>query len=168
MSDETFTIRPVRPEEYSTLGQLILDSYNALPGRVPEPEYDVQLLDVGGRVADGVDVLVVVNAANEVVGGVTYVGDPSSPYMEIDDPDAASFRHMAVAVAAQGHGLGALMVEWVIASARRDGRRRIRMHSGEWMHGAHRLYERMGFVRLPHIRHINDEVRLYEYLLELQ
>ena len=165
-------IRRVEDSEFARVGQLILDAYNGLPARVPEPAYDVELLDVASRVAAGCDVMVAVSDAGDLVGAVTYVGDSHNPYMESDDPDAASFRHMAVVDSAQGSGVGRAMVEWCIDTATVAGKQRIVIHSAEWMLGAHRLYDRLGFVRGDHVKEFAVEgsglmVRLFEYTKEL-
>lgn len=165
-------IRPVKSSEYSVVGQLILDAYNGLPGRIPEPDYDLQLLDVERRVNEGVAVMVAIDDDGELLGAVSYVGDPGSPYMEFDIPGAVSFRHLAVAQSAQARGIGRMLVEWCIGEAMADGRQRIVIHSGEWMLGAHRLYERLGFVRGEHVREFEAKgsgllVRLFEYAKEL-
>ncbi len=169
---DVMLIRPVNPSEYSAVGQLILDAYNGLPGRIPEPDYDLELLDVERRVNHGVAVMVAVGDDDELLGAVSYVGDPENPYMESDVPGAATFRHLAVAESAQAHGIGRMLVEWCVTEAVASGRQRIVIHSGEWMLGAHRLYERLGFVRGDHVREFEAKgsgllVRLFEYAKEL-
>jgi ribosomal protein S18 acetylase RimI-like enzyme len=56
---------------------------------------------------------------------------------------------LAVAPAAQRRGVGESLVRACIERARATGRRRIVLHTGDWMTTAHRLYERLGFERDP-------------------
>jgi GNAT superfamily N-acetyltransferase len=143
-------IRSVRPDEYDRLGDITVEAYTTLPGHVPEPDYEVELRDVAGRAAQAV-VLVAVDDDGELLGGVTYVPDPSSPLAEFDDPDAASVRMLAVAPGAQRRGVGRLLSQACIERARADGRARVLLHSTAWMHGAHELYRGLGFRRAPEL-----------------
>ena len=58
---------------------------------------------------------------------------------------------LAVDPAHQGRGIGHALTEWCLARARADGRERMVLHTGEWMPAAVRLYERLGFVRVPEL-----------------
>lgn len=146
-------IRPVRPHEHERLADITVAAYRAVDPDDPVwtkdvDGYETELRDVAGRVA-GADVLVAVDDDGTVLGGVTYVGDPSSPSAEFDDPEAAGIRMLAVALDAQGRGVGEALTRACIDRAVAAGRRRILLHSTEGMTTAHRLYERLGFVRDP-------------------
>ena len=143
-------VRVIEPSEFERLGELTVAAYRALPDGVVEEEYEAELRAVATRVAAlDTEVLVAVDGTT-VLGGVTYVASSASPYFELDDdPDAASFRMLAVDPTAAGSGAGRALVTEVVARARRAGRRRIVIHSTPWMRRAHGLYERSGFVRRP-------------------
>ena len=49
----------------------------------------------------------------------------------------------------QGNGIGRALVEHVIADGTVGGWRRLAITTMEWMDGAQRLYERLGFDRRP-------------------
>jgi GNAT superfamily N-acetyltransferase len=143
-------VRPVEPSEYDRLGALTVAAYHALPGHVPEPSYDLELRDVAARVAATDTEVLVAVGDGVVLGGVTYVASSSSPYFELaDDPDATSFRMLAVDPAVQGTGAGRAMVHGVVQRATDAGKRRIVIHSTPWMTRAHAMYEGFGFVRRP-------------------
>ncbi len=142
------TIRRVRPGEYRAVGELVLAAYRALPYYHPEPEYEADLLDTGRR-AEVAEVLVAVDGEDQVLGAVTYVTSSHNEYAEWDDDDAAGFRMLAVALDAQGRGVGEALVRACIAQGRADGRGRLVLHSTPWMTTAHRLYARLGFRRAP-------------------
>jgi len=144
-------IRSVRPDEHERLGEITVVAYRAInPPQADSDldDYEAELRDVAGRAA-GADVLVAVDGDGAVLGGVTYVPDPSSPWAEFDDPDAASIRMLAVAPEAQGRGVGEALTRACIDRAVSSGRAQILLHSTEWMTTAHRIYERLGFRRDP-------------------
>jgi ribosomal protein S18 acetylase RimI-like enzyme len=140
-------IRPVRPEEHQALGDLTVAAYVAIdPAVVDDDDYAGELRDVAGRAADA-EVLVAVNDSGTVVGGVTYVPGPESPWAEFSEPDGAGIRMLAVAPDAQGRGIGEALSRACVDRARSAGRSQIVLHSTDRMTTAHRLYERMGFAR---------------------
>ncbi|HET6834098.1 MAG TPA: GNAT family N-acetyltransferase [Acidimicrobiales bacterium] len=140
-------IRPVRPDEHQALGDLTVAAYAAIdPAVVDENDYVGELRDVAGRVADA-EVLVAVDDAGTVVGGVTFVPGPGSSWAEFSEPDGAGIRMLAVAPEAQGQGVGEALSRACVDRARATGRRQILLHSTDRMTAAHRLYERLGFAR---------------------
>jgi ribosomal protein S18 acetylase RimI-like enzyme len=139
-------IREIAPGEYAELGALTLVAYKSAPGSAVTRPYEDELLDVEGR-ARGALVLVAIDG--RLLGGVTYVGDVTNAYAEFDDPQAAGIRMLAVDPEAQGRGIGMALVEACLDQARADGRARVVLHSTPWMRAAHRLYDRLGFVRRP-------------------
>ena len=144
-------IRIVRPDEHERLGEITVVAYRAIyPPHANEDleDYEAELRDVAGRAA-GADVLVAVDGDGVVLGGVTYVPAPSSPSAEFDEPDAAGIRMLAVALEAQGRGVGEALTRACIDRAVAAGRGQIVLHSTEWMTTAHRIYERLGFRRDP-------------------
>jgi GNAT superfamily N-acetyltransferase len=144
-------IRIVRPDEHERLGEITVVAYRAInPSHADGDldEYEAELRDVAGRSA-GADVLVAVDGDGAVLGGVTYVPGPSSPWAEFDDAEAAGIRMLAVAPESQGRGVGEALTRACIERAVVAGRTQILLHSTEWMTTAHRIYERLGFRRDP-------------------
>ena len=143
-------IRHARPAEYAALGELTVAAYASVDPSTLEGAYAEELRDVAGRAA-GADVLVAVEGDDDgpILGGVTYVPDPSSPSAEFAEPDAASIRMLAVATEARGRGAGEALASACIERARAAGRGQIVLHSTDRMTVAHRLYGRLGFVRDP-------------------
>jgi len=141
-------IRPVCPAEYAVLGELTVAAYAALdrPDGIPFDDYADELRGVAARTEEA-DTLVAVDAGDRVVGGVTYIPGPESRWAEFDDTDAAGIRMLAVAPGAQGRGVGEALSRACIDRARAEGRGQVLLHSTDWMPGAHRLYERLGFTR---------------------
>ncbi len=146
MSDTTagLRVRPARPDEFALIGDLIVAAYRSVGS--DHPEYEPTLRDVAGRAAT-CDVLVA-EVAGDVVGTATFV-PPGGEMSEVDDSGAAMIRMLAVDVAMRGHGAGEALVRECLARAVACGAARVRLHTEPQMHAAHRLYERLGFVRDP-------------------
>lgn len=143
-----FVVRPATPAEHDPLGALTVEVYRSLrPGR--ESAYDAVLRDMAGHARVGADIVVAVDGAGHLLGGVTFVGDPASPLTQMDDADAATFRFLAVRTDVEGAGVGRALVRWCLRRAAELGRRRVRIHSTPAMTRAHRLYDRLGFERTP-------------------
>jgi GNAT superfamily N-acetyltransferase len=163
-------IRSVRPDEHERLGEITVAAYRAINPSHAEAdldEYEAELRDVAGRAA-GADVLVAVDGDGALLGGVTYVGDRSSPSAEFDEPDAAGIRMLAVAPAAQGRGVGEALTRACIDRAVAAGRAQMILHSTDWMTTAHRIYERLGFRRDPSLdQHVDGEFWLRAFRLRL-
>jgi ribosomal protein S18 acetylase RimI-like enzyme len=134
-------------DDLEAFGRIVVSSYHALAGHPPDADYDDELADVAARVREGI----VLGAFDNGVplGCVTYVNDLSSPHAERLGDDEASFRMLAVAGGAQGRGVGSALVTACLDEARANGRSTVFIHSGAWMTTAHRLYGRLGFVRVP-------------------
>jgi ribosomal protein S18 acetylase RimI-like enzyme len=142
-------IRPVRPEEHKALGDLTVAAYAAIdPATVGDDDYAEELRDVAGRAA-GAEVLVALEDSGALLGGVTYVPGPDSPWAEFTEPDGAGIRMLAVAPEAQGRGVGEALSRACVERASAAGRGQVLLHSTDRMTVAHRLYERLGFVRDP-------------------
>jgi GNAT superfamily N-acetyltransferase len=163
-------IRSVRPDEHERLGEITAVAYRAInPAHADADldDYEAELRDVAGRAA-GADVLVAVDGDGAVLGGVTYVGDRSSPFAEFDEPEAAGIRMLAVAPAAQGRGVGEALTRACIDRAVAAGRAQMILHSTDWMTTAHRIYERLGFRRDPSLdQHVDGEFWLRAFRLRL-
>ena len=159
------TIRPVREDETTAVGELTVRAYEALPGAVLGG-YAVELRDVAERAAAVAVLVAVDDDTGEILGNVTYVPGVG-PYAEFDDPDAAGIRMLAVDPEQQGRGVGRLLSEACIERARTAGRARIILHSTPWMPAAHHLYETLGFVRAPELDESYPEVELVAFVLDL-
>ena len=128
------------------LGELTVRAYRALGDQAIDDDYAAELGDVGGRAAQ-VPVLVAVEDGR-LLGGVTYVPGPG-PFAEIEGTNEAGIRMLAVDAEHEGRGAGQALVEACLAHAREAGKDAVVLLTTPRMHRAHRLYERLGFVRTP-------------------
>jgi ribosomal protein S18 acetylase RimI-like enzyme len=119
-------VREARPEEHGRLGELVVTAYRSLP-EFDEPDYEPELRDVARRAGDAV-VLVAVDDAGTLLGCVTYVPGPESPWAELLEPGEAAIRMLAVDPAARGRGIGTALAAGCIARAREGDRAAIFLH----------------------------------------
>ncbi|MDX6198426.1 MAG: hypothetical protein QOJ79_1577 [Actinomycetota bacterium] len=137
-------IRAVRPEEYDAVGELTARVY--LDEGYGSPAYEPRLRDVAGR--DAAAHVLVAALDRRVVGAVT-LAPHGSEWAEAAEPGDAVIRMLAVHPDVRGAGTGEALVRACLDLARALGCARIRLSTEPTMTVAHRLYERIGFVRTP-------------------
>ncbi|MEO7944430.1 MAG: GNAT family N-acetyltransferase [Marmoricola sp.] len=143
-------IRPVRSEELEEVGRLTAEVYLGDGFLADGDGYVLELLDSPRRVREA-EVWVAVEEAPEgthVLGSVTFC-PVGSVYREIGGADEGEFRMLAVSPAARGRGVGQALVELCLRRSRELGYTGVRMSSMDRMTTAHRVYERLGFTRVP-------------------
>lgn len=140
----TLTIRRVRPGEYEAVADLTVAVYRH--GGFGGVHYEPALRDVASRDATA-QVLVAV-LGDRVVGAVT-VALGGGPWAERSAPGEAEIRMLAVHPDARGAGIGESLVRACIDAARAHAAGVLRLSTEPEMTSAHRLYERLGFVRTP-------------------
>jgi len=138
-------ITPAGPADFDRIAELTVGVYTAED--LVSPGYVPQLADVAGR-ADRAELLVARDADGRVVGSVALV--LSGDFGEVTrSPEEAAFRMLAVDPAVRGLGIGEALVRACLTRAEAAGKRRVVLSTGDRMQTAHRLYERLGFTRLP-------------------
>ncbi|MGY0069684.1 GNAT family N-acetyltransferase [Streptomyces sp. QTS137] len=172
-------IRPVEPYEFEELGEITAQAYlrDGLLDFGESDAYLGELRDVAGRAA-AAGVLVAVEGtgakaggAGRVLGGVTFV-PRGGPMADIAGPGEAEIRMLAVARAARRRGVGEALVRACADRARAtEGCVRVVLSTRRTMRAAHRVYERLGFVRSPGrdwnpVPHL-DDITLLTYELTL-
>lgn len=139
-------VRLVRPEEYAAVTELTLDVYVG-GGYIPaEDDYVAELSATETRAGEA-DLLVAVEDG-AVLGAVTYC-PLGSPWREIAAEDEGEFRMLAVSGAARGRGVGLALAQACVDRARDAGLNGLAISTMSKMTDAHRLYDRLGFTRVP-------------------
>ncbi|MCA1842370.1 MAG: GNAT family N-acetyltransferase [Actinobacteria bacterium] len=186
-------VREATKEDFDEIGRLTVAAYRALDTWVGD-DYAAHLADVAARAEaentivlvaeDGLPTQAAVTAAvvagadgaaaatpagARILGSVTLtIG--GGPYFEWD-PEAdgdCGFRMLAVDPEAQGRGVGPRLVADCLERARAAGCRRMIIGSTEWMITAHRIYERIGFRRAPHLDQQWGDIRGLCFVLDLR
>ena len=132
-------IRRALPEELEEVGRLTAEIYVS-------DGYVIELVDTPRRAREA-EIWVAVDDG-QVLGSVTFA-PVGSAYREIGRDDEGEFRMLAVSPAARGRGIGRALVERCVQRSRELGYAGVRMSSMDVMTSAHRIYERLGFTRVP-------------------
>ncbi|WP_197022296.1 GNAT family N-acetyltransferase [Candidatus Blastococcus massiliensis] len=138
-------IATAAPEDHPRIAELTVSVY--VDGGLADQEYAVELADVPGR-AERAELLVVRDGTDRLVGSVALVLD--GDFGEVtESEEEAAVRMLVVDPTAQGRGIGELLMTECLRRARAAGKRRMVLSTSTAMTSAHRLYERLGFSRLP-------------------
>ena len=141
---ESLRVEPATPADFARIAELTSGVYR--DEELAPEEYQRELRDVAGRAARAQ--LLLARHGDAILGSVALVLD--GDFREISDSDdEAAFRMLVVDRAARGRGVGELLVRACLDRARAAGKRRMVLSTDPSMHAAHRLYERLGFTRLP-------------------
>ncbi|SDZ43975.1 aminotransferase class I/II-fold pyridoxal phosphate-dependent enzyme [Herbiconiux ginsengi] len=139
-------IRLVRPDEYEAVSRQRFAAYAhdyEIGGEYAE---NVRAVEMHATVAE---VWVAVDSATgDLLGSVT-LPRPGEALTELGREGELEFRLLAVDPGARGRGVGRQLTEFVLDTARSRGATRVVMNSGTDMVVAHRLYESLGFARMP-------------------
>jgi ribosomal protein S18 acetylase RimI-like enzyme len=147
------TIRRARPRETDAVAKLLVRAFAELEWGFYWPKgwdhYLRSVADVEGR-QDQAQLWVAV-LDGSIVGSVDYYPPGNARYHPaVTFPaDWAAFRCLAVDPERRGAGVGRVLVQHLVALARRGQATHLVLHSIPPMTVAVGLYQRMGFTRLP-------------------
>ena len=166
----TVEIREVRPEEYEEAGRVTADAYRPYARGDDWDAYLLELANVADR-AQRTMVLVAVEDGR-VIGTTTLELDrrvsEGEEHVEGERLPAheSHIRMLGVLPEAQGRGIGRALMDESIRIAREHGKTLLTLNTTERMAVAQRMYESMGFTRLPDWR-VSLEFTLLSYQLEI-
>ncbi len=140
----TPTTRVAQPDEHEAVAALTVRVYR--DEGYSSSEYEPHLRDVGSRAATAT--VLVAHLDARLVGAVT-VATRGGPWAEQSAPGEAVVRMLVVDPAVRGAGAGEALTRACLEAARTDDCSLVRLSSQETMTAAHRLYERLCFVRTP-------------------
>jgi ribosomal protein S18 acetylase RimI-like enzyme len=148
-------LRDARPPEHAAITELTRRAYAQYatimtPAAWAGLEAAVQqALAAQDRAADGI-VRIVAERAGIIVGSVSLYAPAANAYGG-EGPRAAcpEVRLLAVAPEVRGSGVGEALMRECVRRARETGARELGLHTSRSMQAAMRMYQRMGFVRVP-------------------
>ncbi len=145
------SVRDARTDEAGQVVALVLEAYEEF-GDFVTPEFQAifraDAADVESR-APFTD-LIVAESDGTIVGAVTFYRDGSG-YGEGWPRGWAALRLLAVAPSVRGHGIGRALTTECVRRAEAGGCPAIGLHTTRFMKDARRLYEGMGFQRVPEL-----------------
>ena len=141
-------IRPAAPDELAAVGELTVSAYAADGYLDGTDDYSDELRDAARRAELATLLVAVDDRSGHLLGTATFCL-AGTPYAEVSRPGEAEFRMLAVAEQARGQGVGAALVQTCIDLSRAAGSTALALCSMAEMTSAHRIYQRVGFIRAP-------------------
>ncbi len=140
------TVRPVHPAELTEVGDLTAAAYAASGLLVEDDPYVEHLRDAVGRARDAEVYVAVVE--DRLAGTVTFCPE-GSPWGEVAEPGEGEFRMLAVHPDFRRRGVAEALVGVCLERSTELGYTAVVLCSLEAQAPAHRIYERLGFRRVP-------------------
>ncbi|RTY90629.1 GNAT family N-acetyltransferase [Flavobacterium sp. GT3R68] len=172
--NQHFIIRNAHPEEYETIGQLLVNVYSQLDGfpkPAVQPNYYNMLANIETVLNNPTtELLVAVSPENDIAGAVVYFGDMQyygSGGIATQEQNAAGFRLLAVESFFRGEGIGKLLTNECIRKAKENNLVQMIIHSTKAMQTAWGMYENMGFKRSEDLDFMQGELPVYGFRLPL-
>jgi ribosomal protein S18 acetylase RimI-like enzyme len=161
-------VRDARPEELDRIAALLQEAYQQYRDFMP-PEvwqaYLENILDLRSRWKEAQ--LIVAESGSELAGAVTL-------YLKTDSSEGgwpegwAGVRLLGVDPKYRGQGVGRALMDECVKRCKKQDLKTIGLHTTELMDIAKRMYERMGFTRVPEFDfHPRPGVTVMAYKLDL-
>ena len=172
MNSQEFIVREAVPDEFPSIGELMVNVYSQLegfPNKEEQPEYYKMLANIGSLTENPkTKLLVAVSSNGKIGGGVVYFGDMKyygSGGSATTEKNAAGFRLLAVDPNARGKGIGKLLTEACIQLAKEEKQNQIIIHTTMAMQVAWRMYEKMGFKRSKDLDFMQEDLPVFGFRL---
>jgi GNAT superfamily N-acetyltransferase len=160
---QTVVVEPATSEDLPRVGELTAGVY--VDDGLAPAAYVPTLADAAGRAK--LAELLVARDGDQIVGSVALV--MAGEFGEVlHSEEEAGFRMLVVHRSARRRGVGELLVTACLDRVRAVGKRRMVISTERQMTAAHRLYQRLGFVRTPGRDFSADGFELGAYVLDLQ
>jgi GNAT superfamily N-acetyltransferase len=150
LNENHLLLREARSNDLDNVSLLIRDAYQQYENLLPLEAWKFYLedmMDVRKRLSESQ--LIVAELDGQLAGTVTLYLDAEHSSQEAWPNGWAGIRLLAVHPAYRGRGIGRALMEECIRRCRTQGIATIGLHTTEMMDVARRMYERMGFVRVP-------------------
>ena len=169
-----YTVRNAKPEEFTAIGELMVDVYSALKG-FPKPEEQPQYYDVLRKVGkltktDSIELFTAVSNQGDLGGAVVYFNDMKdygSGGTATLEKNACGFRLLAVNSKTRGLGVGKLLTEFCLKKGKASGCKHMVIHTTGTMKLAWGMYERLGFKRADDLDFMQGDLPVYGFRLKL-
>jgi ribosomal protein S18 acetylase RimI-like enzyme len=172
MSEQQYTIRNARPNEFAEIGKLMVKVYSQLEGFPKEseqPKYYEMLANIGALTEKPeTELLIAISSDNKIAGGLVYFGDMKyygSGGTATKEKNAAGFRLLAVDNTLRGHGIGKLLTNECIRKTKNKNINQVIIHTTKAMQTAWGMYEKIGFKRSEDLDFMQGELPVFGFRL---
>ncbi len=147
-------IREIKKNEYTFLGELMVNVYSKLegfPSPSEQPDYYKMLWNIGSLNEQEHTKVLIAEAANRrIVGGVVYYDDMSmygSGGTATQEKHTSGIRLLCVDPDSRGMGVGKALTNECIKFAEACGNNQVILHTTQAMEVAWNMYTKLGFER---------------------
>lgn len=144
-------IRDVKKEEVHFIREQRVHAYSEHASKIPNGHWEAlkKAISSDADSQPGVD-LIVAEINGNIVGSVALFPAKTDAYEGmVDELDHPEIRVLAVSNEHRGKGIASALIKECITRAKAKGYQTIGLHTGEFMTDAIKLYEQLGFERLP-------------------
>jgi ribosomal protein S18 acetylase RimI-like enzyme len=166
--DSKINVRDARPEELDRIALLLKEAYHQFQDFLPPAvwqDYLENIMDVRSRLQEAQ--LIVAELEGKLAGAVTL-------YLKSDNAEGgwpegwAGVRLLGVDPKFRSHGIGRALMDECVRRCKEHRIKTIGLHTTELMDVAKRMYEKMGFTRIPEFDyHPRPGVTVMAYKLDL-
>jgi len=148
MATETL-MREAAAGEWDAIEDLVLAAYAEFRPLFPERAWDGWMENIRQVIHADTGDLIVAEEEGAIRGVVKFYPEASQSTLGTWPEGAAAIRILAVHPQYRGHGLGLLLARECLRRAQDLKIPAIFLYTGEFMHAARHIYEKLGFVRAP-------------------
>jgi ribosomal protein S18 acetylase RimI-like enzyme len=144
-------IREALESELPAIRELRINAYREHAQKIPEDHWKVlkRSISSDADIQAGANCLVA-EIEGEIVGSVALFPPKTDAYKGlVDELDHPEIRMLCVSEKARGKGVASKLIAECIQRAKAKGFQTIGLHTADFMESAIKLYERLGFDRLP-------------------
>lgn len=166
-----FVIRTATSADRAAIQEVTLAAYEQYIQYMPPEAWDMYKADIIEKVANigSRAEQIVAESDGAIAGSVLII--PADSVVEVSDDESArrrwpEIRLLAVAPSARGKGIGEALTRECIKRTREAGIPTVTLHTLDVMQVAMRMYEKIGFVRMPELDYLPDPefvVKGYRY-----
>ena len=148
---ETMKIRDAKENEGTFIREQRVNSYKEHAKFIPKGHWEALKQSISSEADEQAGVeKIVAEVDGEILGSVALFPAKTDAYKGyVDAQDYPEIRMLAVTPEARGKGVATALIAECIRRTKEKGYASIGLHTGEFMDSAQRLYERLGFERLP-------------------
>ncbi len=164
-------IRGARPKDRDSARRLTLAAFQQYSAVMPPPRWEGYRENILTTLTDPAPAQHVVAEKNGIILGSVLLYPPGTAFSTPDEGplNCPEVRLLAVAPEARGQGIGHALMKECIRRARRLGAACLNLHTTDMMQVAMRMYERMGFIRIPELDfHPDPSVTVKAFRLDLE
>lgn len=152
MEDDGMIIRDAAESELAYIKELRLHAYKEHEQKIPKDHWNVLKLQISSDEDSKQDVDQVVAVIDDKIAGTVVLFPPKAALYEgllEDELDYPEIRKLSVSPEFRGKGVAKALIAECIKRTKNRGIQAIGLHTADFMENAVKLYEDLGFERLP-------------------